>query len=83
MAKRPKKIENNEDLVQDLMVYSPRGALGQVFIVEAIRKYADGVAAWTDEQVAEFQKTNGFISMEGWRETARDVKKRCDAFYNR
>lgn len=42
------KIRTNEDLVVDLMNYSPHGSMGQAFVIEAIRKYADAHATATD-----------------------------------
>ena len=69
-----KKPVTNEKFVKDLMTDNPTGALCQMFVLEAIRKYAVACAAWTDEQVEEFQKTNHFISMEGWRTCARHIK---------
>lgn len=78
-----RKINTNTDLVKDLMSFGPHGHLSELFVVEAIRKIAEGTAKWTDEQVAEYQAKNGLISMEAWRATARDIKARCDEFYNR
>lgn len=72
-----RKIQNNEDLVRDLMNYSPYGGLGQAFVVYAIREYADKIA------VADPASVEGLISGEAWVGIAKDVKARCDAFYNR
>ncbi len=79
----PRKLESNEDLVCDLMKFSPRGPLGQVFIIEAIRKYAETWAAMTPEQRKQYQDKSPLISMEAWCAVAEDVKARCDKFYNR
>lgn len=78
-----RRIKTNSDLVKDLMSYGPHGHLSELFIVESIRKVAEATANWTDEQVAEYQEKNGLINMEAWRSTARDIKSRCEEFYNR
>jgi len=78
VIERMKRIRDNEALVVDLMNYSPFGALGQVFVVEAIRKWSDLVAASTAKD-----DTNALVSMETWIAVAKDVKERCDHFYNR
>ena len=38
-----RKLETNEDLVVDLLNYSPYGALCQSFIIQAIQSFASGV----------------------------------------
>lgn len=70
---------NNTELVVNLMEFSPRGALGQVFICEAIRSYAETIAATPLEQV----QSGPFFNAQAWQDVARDVKARCDAFYGR
>ena len=75
----PKQLNCNEDLVCDLMNYSPYGALGQAFVMEAIQAYAKGVLA----APAVAETGDDFISPVTWRGIAADVKARCDAFYRR
>jgi len=72
-----RRLKTNEDLVLDLMNYSPYGALGEVFIVEAIRKYADALVATPLGP----SSPDSFINNEPWNSIAADVKKRCDEFY--
>ena len=74
-----KKLESNEDLVADLMAYSPYGALAQVFIMEAIQSKAEAVA----KSVVDPDAADSFINPVAWRNVAIDIKERCDAFYNR
>jgi hypothetical protein len=74
-----KKLNTNEDLINDLMTRSPFGGLGQVFVVEAIRKYANALA----ETPLPPTPPHSFFSNETWNQVALDVKTRCDAFYNR
>jgi hypothetical protein len=75
----PKQLNCNEDLVRDLLNYSPYGALGQAFVMEAIQAYAKGMLAAPRAD----ETDNEFISQATWRGIAADVKARCDAFYRR
>jgi hypothetical protein len=70
-----KNLQCNEDLVRDLLNFSPFGAMGQVFVMEAIRHYADIVVAGQD--------VNAPMPGTVWEQIAADVKARCDAFYSR
>lgn len=72
------KINCNLDLVVDLMNYSPRGAICQAFIMEAIMKYAE---ACSKADPATFD--SGFMNGQAWVDVAKDVKQRCEAFYGR
>lgn len=74
-----RKLDSNEELVLDLMRYSKHGPLGQVFIVEAIRTYAEKQAAEKPRALRE----GDLIDPALWRLIAVDVKSRCDAFYSR
>lgn len=74
----PKKLKTNEDLVRDLMNYSPHGALCQAFIMQAIQEFARQVAA---KPASDFD--SGFMHGATWVGVAKDVIKRCDAFYGR
>ena len=74
-----RKLESNEDLVKDLMNYSPYGALCQVFIMEAIQRYAEQVAASNPEDY----DMGAMIAPEAWIGVAKDIKARCEAFYAR
>ena len=74
-----KKLKTNEDLVSDLMNYSPYGALCQAFITQAIENYCDTVIKWEPTEADE----RGFVSPTAWKGVATDIKKRMDEFYNR
>lgn len=71
------KIDTNEKLVMDMMQFSPFGALSQVFIIEAIRKYADACA---DQPPETFD--SGMLNGEAWVGVAKDIKKRMQNFYD-
>ncbi len=61
--------DNNEELVLNLMNFSPFGAMGQAFIINAIREYSKAVVKDNEDGP--------------WFEIAKDVQTRCDAFYSR
>jgi hypothetical protein len=70
-----KKFNTNEELVADLMCHSPYGGLCQVFILEAIRHYAEQVASTTPPTKEE---DTGFISVIAWHGIAIDILKRIE-----
>ena len=68
------KHKTNVQLINDLMSHSQKGVLMQVFIIEAIAKYAEQTKvspAWANE---------GFISEAAWRACADEA---LDAINNR
>lgn len=74
------KLKNNNDLVKDLMNFSPYGALCQIFIIEAISRYCEEVKAHEIEEDEEGRIP--FISPEAWKGVAEDISKRMEDFYN-
>lgn len=71
------RINSNEDLVIDLMNFSPYGALCQGFVMEAIQRYARAVADAPPVDMGDL------VSGEAWKRVATDIRDRCDTFYNR
>ena len=71
-----KKLETNEDLVKDLMTFSPRGALCQAFVITAIQSYA---RQCVEAGAAKFD--SGFMNGQAWIDIAVDVDKLLDDFY--
>lgn len=83
MAKRL----TNEDLIKNLMNFSPYGVLGQMFIMQAIREYAREVIDNGDEIIKneEEMMARGEIPMfsqKGWVCVAKDVAERMDYFFD-
>lgn len=82
------KIESNSDLINDLMNYSPAGAMSQIFIMDAINKQVDLVILNEDsllKKSIQDQKEGkmSYFSIVSWIATAKDLRKRIDEFYNR
>ncbi len=72
-----RELETNEDLVLDLLNRSPFGAMGQMFVVEAIRKYANALSSTPLPPTP----PGSMFSNETWNQVALHVKSRCDKFY--
>jgi hypothetical protein len=83
-----RKLETNEDLLVDLLNYSPYGALCQSFIIQAIQSFASGVIEskqelLKQEEDLEKQGKISLISHKAWVGIAEDVNKRMNEFYNK
>lgn len=59
----------NEEFVAELMQFSNFGALSQVFVIEAIRRYADQVAAAQPSEV-----DTKFLSGPVWIGVAKEIQ---------
>ena len=68
--------KTNIEAVTEMMNFSEYGALAQVFIIEAIGKYADQVAKATPEQLASLR--DSFFSPEAWQGVAREVREKLN-----
>jgi hypothetical protein len=66
--------ETNIELVTRLMTFSPTGAMSQLFIMEAIGRYA--------KQVSEADMSgwpeNHIINPEAWQKTARFINEELE-----
>jgi|GEM_PF-1804816 len=71
-----KQPETNTEFVTRVMDFCPTGALSQMFIIEAIDRYAKAVAA------APVSDTNGLIDMGAWKRTAEFLVAEMDKKYN-
>jgi hypothetical protein len=65
---------NNEEFIADLMMYSPRGALCQIFILEAIRFYSGIII----ENGKPEDDGEGLISKLAWYDIAEDIQKKLE-----
>lgn len=68
----------NTEFVEDIMEYSRFGPLAQLFVLEAISKYAKACANAKPEDM-----DNGLISGEMWQAVAKDIHEKCEARYNK
>ena len=68
--------QSNEEIVLNLLRFSPYGALSQIFIMEAIREYANNVSAIDPATIT----GTAFINPEAWVGVAKDVKQRLEEF---
>lgn len=67
------KHETNTAFVKRLMDYSPAGALGQVFIIDAIAKYARQVAKTDPDELARQFGENSFVHPDAWQAAAKHI----------
>jgi hypothetical protein len=67
----------NEEFVSDLMNFSSFGGLCQVFVIEAIRRYADQVAAAAPADV-----DTEFLSGAVWVGLAQEIKAKVYEQYD-
>ena len=76
---RKTKGLTNVELVTDMMEFSKYGALSQIFIIEAIGRYADQCTEeLTPEALAEYEKKGSFINMNAWLGVAKEIKERLE-----
>jgi hypothetical protein len=79
-------INNNEELIIDLMNFSPYGALCQAFIMQGLQEYCkqvieDKEELLEDEKKLETEGKRPIVSTQAWIGIAEDITKRMDAFY--
>jgi hypothetical protein len=74
-----KRVKTNEEFIGDLMGYSEHGALIQIFVVEAIRNYAEQVAATPTPT----DHGTGYISAIAWHGCATEVMEKMKENYER
>lgn len=74
------KPASNVELLVNLCEFSRFGALAQVFLMEAIRKYADAVAT---ADPSELGPATPLFNPVAWQGVAADIRKRVDEFYGR
>lgn len=72
-----REIKTNEDLVRNLMNFSPFGALAQAFIMQAIQNMCKNVKNWEPTE----EDYRGFVDPDAWKGIAEDIEKRVNEFY--
>lgn len=76
--RKPTTPPTNIEFVTDLMEHSRSGALAQVFVIEAISRYAKQCA----EAAPEAMET-GLISGAAWQRTAREIHEKIEERFAR
>ena len=74
-----KTVKTNEEFLEELMMFSEHGALIRIFIIEAIRNYAEEVAA----NPVPKEDGNSFISQIAWHGCATEILARMKENYER
>lgn len=68
--------KTNVEAVADLMQFSKYGALAQLFVVDALGKYARHIANAPPETFASMK--GGLISPDAWQAVAREIADKID-----
>lgn len=77
----------NEDLIKNLMNYSPYGGLCQSFIMQGLREYAQYVIdnskeILKNEEELAIKGKMPIVSQKAWVGIAEDIVERIDMFYD-
>ena len=67
----PKRTKTNTQFVKNMMEFSSAGPMSQLFIIEAIRKYAEQVTSNADQVKESMQST--MIDGDSWIRTAQII----------
>jgi hypothetical protein len=70
------KNTTNVEFVQNIMEFSNHGALAQVFVIEAIRNYAENVLADTS-----VWPENALINQAAWKAIAYEIQMKANSKY--
>ncbi|GKS73297.1 hypothetical protein AVME950_00395 [Acidovorax sp. SUPP950] len=72
-------LQSNIDFLNDLMQFSPKGPLVQVFIINAVHTAAKQVAEEPDPRVFDSAVFDGKV----WQDVAKDILRRMDDKFGR
>ncbi len=70
-----KKKKTNQQCIKDIMTYSNHGALAEIFVLEAIRRYAEAVSK--KDFPAEGQQ-QGFTDWTNWKALGEEIHKKIE-----
>ena len=70
------RTRTNTAFVSYVMTHCPTGALGQAFVIEAIRRYAEQIADLDPAVIG-----NALFSGEAWKQTAEFILAEYDQNY--
>lgn len=73
---------DNASLVQSCMEFSKHGALAQAFIIDAITKHAEAVAAMSDADMKKMMQDVP-VHWQAWKGVAQEIKAKFEQFYDR
>lgn len=79
MTMQLKTRKSNVEIITEFMEFCPTGAMGQMFIIDALTKYSNHVLQ--NERQALEEMAGGFIPGEVWVATARSLKRHLDDAY--
>lgn len=71
---------DNTDFILRLMQYSNNGALMQLFVLEAVRRYGELLRDTPQEAIDNQFGPNSFLSGSAWKKTGEEAVKRLDEY---
>ena len=78
MPRGGQTFKTPESFVENLMDFSPYGALSQMFVIDAIGKYIDYTNSYTEEDIA---NDRGVIDAQTWVNTGKDIDAQMKSYY--
>ncbi len=69
----------NTQLIQDIMDFSPTGALAQLFVIQALSSYAQRIADLPPERLSEMFPPSSLLSGPAWKATAEHILSKLNA----
>jgi hypothetical protein len=70
------KFRTNQEFIKHITQFAPTGALGEVFVVEAIRQYSLTIAGTDPTKI-----DTPLLSGEAWVRTGKWIKEQYEANY--
>lgn len=74
-----KAPQTNVEKITHMMEFSNYGAMSQMFIMEAVWRYAEAVARTPVEEVREQFGENSFINPDAWHGVATEILHKLEA----
>lgn len=74
---RPTRRRTNTEFIADVMDYSRFGPMAQLFVLEAVRRYAEQCAKAPASALE-----SGLINGELWKAVAKDILRQCEEHFD-
>ena len=73
--------KTNTEILTQFMDFCPTGAMGQIFVIDALTKFANRIIA--DEAQVLKEMDGGVVNGAAWVATAKALKAHLDKAYHR
>ena len=75
------KHQTNVEFVEEIMEFSKAGAMMQMFVIEALGKWADIIANMDIEELKEQFGDYSIVCPESWQATAKELQEKLNDKY--